>query len=406
MAAWAGSGAMALTGRADGPALGPPVGFVERLLVLEEELLAQSRQVGVPLELDVLALLGERAALAGFHRQGDRSCGGATRLLRAGDGWLALCLARPTDVELLAAWLGNALSWTEDPWSGVAPAVADRRTSELVADAALLGLPVAGLPAAVEAPPANALPVVETPCGDATPAPAAELLVVDLSSLWAGPLCAQLLGFAGARVIKVESTGRPDGARFGPPAFFDLLHTGHESVAVDFTSPEGRDDLRRLLEVADVVIEASRPRALQQLGIDAEALLREGRTRVWLSITGYGRTGDAAQRVAFGDDGAVAGGLVVWDEHGPCFCADAVADPLTGLVAATAVLRSVAAGGRRLLDVSLQGVAAHFAAEATGEPVPVNEGVTVAPPRARGPLGVAAPLGAHTGTVLAEIRRT
>ncbi len=414
--AWARSGAMALTGRADGPALGPPAGFVERVHALEERLQAESGRAGVALELDALALLGERAALAGLQRQGDRSCGGATRLLPAGDGWLALSLARPSDAELLAAWLGDAVAWAEDPWASVGPALADRGVSELVDGGTLLGLPVAALPAARDialqggdddAGPAAGLPVVATGFGDATPSAASDLLVVDLSSLWAGPLCAQLLGFAGARVVKVESKGRPDGARFGPPAFFDLLHAGHESVALDFATAEGRDNLRRLLEAADVVIEASRPRALRQLGIDAEALLRNGRPRVWLSITGYGRTGDGAQRVAFGDDGAVAGGLVVWDDHGPCFCADAVADPLTGLVAATAVLASVTAGGRWLLDVSLQGVAASFASDAADGPSLSSDGpVSVAAPRARPAMGVAAPLGAHTEAVMADIRRS
>ena len=52
---------------------------------------------------------------------------------------------------------------------------------------------------------------------------------------------------------------------------------------------------------------------------------------VWVSITGYGRDGPAAQRVAFGDDAAVAGGLIGGDRTDPVFCADAVADPLAGL---------------------------------------------------------------------------
>jgi hypothetical protein len=426
LAAWASSGAMALTGRASGPALGPPAGFVERLLSLEEKLVAEFERTGAALELDALALLGERAALAGLRRQGDRSCGGATRLLPAGDGWLALSLARPSDVDLLASWLGTAATGAAaDPWSSVAAAVAAQSVADLVERGALLGLPVAALPhrdaagppRPVNSSPASDLPVVATAFGDAAPGPVADLLVVDLSSLWAGPLCAQLLGSAGARVVKIESTGRPDGARFGPAAFFDLLHAGHESVALDFATAAGRDDLRRLLEAADVVIEASRPRALQQLGLDAEALLRTGRCRLWLSITGYGRTGEAAQRVAFGDDGAVAGGLVVWDGEGPCFCADAVADPLTGLVAATAILASVAAGGRWLLDVSLRDVAAHFAAGASagcgrseaaradGTVMTRGGPLAVASPRARPPRGEAAPLGTHTETVLAEVRR-
>lgn len=372
----------------------------------------------MPLEPVALALLGERAALAGLQRQGDRSCGGATRLLRAGDGWLALSLARPSDVELLAAWLDEPRSWGDDPWPDIAAAVAERTSAHLVEKGSILGLPVAALPPAVDARRGpDDLPVTATRFGEAAPVPASGLFVVDLSSLWAGPLCAQLVGFAGARVVKVESTRRPDGARFGPAAFFDLLHAGHESVALDFTSAEGRDDLRLLVQAADMVIEASRPRALQQLGIDAGALLRNGSVRVWVSITGYGRTGDAAARVAFGDDGAVAGGLVVWDDEGPCFCADAVADPLTGLVAATAVLEAVTGGGRWLLDVSLEAVAAHFAAgaaDAPGPAMPVRPDGTVltadgplsiAAPRARPARGTAPPLGRHTDAVLAEIRR-
>jgi hypothetical protein len=418
---------MAITGRAAGPPLGAPSGFVDRLRALEATLMLHSTQVGAPLEIDALGLLGERAALAGLQRGGDRSCGGATRLLPSRDGWLAVSLPRPSDIELLPAWLGHAgLSLGEDPWDGVARAVADRDAISLAVDAALLGLPVAALPMeAADLPPASrddrcafgSLPVIVTAAGAAPPAALAEMLVADLSSLWAGPLCAQLLGLAGARIVKIESTSRPDGARFGPAAFFDLLHAGHESVALDFTSAKGRDDLRRLLDAADVVIEASRPRALQQLGIDADALLRDGRARLWLSVTGYGRTGSAAQRVAFGDDGAVAGGLVVWDDDGPCFCADAVADPLTGLVAAAAVLGALAAGGRWLLDVSLRGVAAYFAADAAASPapaiaarpdgtVPTTGGpVPVAPPRARSPRGTAAPLGTHTEAVLAELHR-
>ena len=62
--------------------------------------------------------------------------------------------------------------------------------------------------------------------------------------------------------------------------------------------------------------------------------------------------------VGFGDDAAVAAGLVAWDEAGPCFCADAAADPATGLLAALAVVDHLAAGGRWLLDVALARVAA------------------------------------------------
>jgi crotonobetainyl-CoA:carnitine CoA-transferase CaiB-like acyl-CoA transferase len=63
--------------------------------------------------------------------------------------------------------------------------------------------------------------------------------------------------------------------------------------------------------------------------------------------------------VAFGDDASVAGGLVAWEaEDEPVFCGDALADPVTGIIAAAAVLEAVAAGGGVLLDVSMQRCAA------------------------------------------------
>ena len=186
-------------------------------------------------------------------------------------------------------------------------------------------------------------------------------LVVDLSSLWAGPLCGRLLRSAGARVVKVEGANRPDGARFGPPSFFALMNDGKEQVVVDLRTTAGIGELRKLLCAADVVIEASRPRALEQLGLDARSLAGESSARAWVAITGYGQSPPEREWVAFGDDAAAAGGLVVWDDEGPCFCADAVADPLTGLLAATAASIVLATGGRRLIDVALARTAAAVA---------------------------------------------
>src|SRR3546814_17564250 len=106
----------------------------------------------------------------------------------------------------------------------------------------------------------------------------------------------------GADVIKVEGSARPDGARRGPSAFFDLLNAGKRSVALDLQSPRGRAQLRELLRGADIVIEASRPRALRQMGIDAETLLHEQPQLTWLALHGYGRGEPQAQRVAYGDE--------------------------------------------------------------------------------------------------------
>jgi hypothetical protein len=87
-------------------------------------------------------------------------------------------------------------------------------------------------------------------------------------------------------------------------------------------------------------------------------LRASGGPRVWVSITGHGRE---ANRVGFGDDAAVAGGLVAWDEAEPCFAGDAIADPLAGIAAAGLVRSALTSGGRWLADVSLAGVAASVA---------------------------------------------
>jgi crotonobetainyl-CoA:carnitine CoA-transferase CaiB-like acyl-CoA transferase len=230
----------------------------------------------------------------------------------------------------------------------VAATVPSRTRAELVGRAALLGLPVAAL-GEVAAP---AQPVAATRVDDADAAALTRPpLVVDLSALWAGPLCTRVLADRGAEVVKVESPDRPDGARTGPPAFFERLNQGKREVVCDLRSSA----LRALLADADVVVVASRRRALEQVGLVAEDI----RPRVWLSITGYGR---AVDRVAFGDDAAVAGGLVASDARGPLFLADAVADPLSGIAAAAAVEAALCAGGRWLLDTSMSEVAAWVAA--------------------------------------------
>jgi hypothetical protein len=381
---WAASGGMALTGRADGAPVASPAPAFGLLSAVVAELAAVTRSTGVEVRADPGELVAGRAAVAGFRRRGRVSAGGSARLLRAADGWCAINLSRADDVGAVPAIVGllgvPAGVAGGDTW-GALEAAARGVTAEVLAGAAqVLGVPAGALPAgpagagAGGAAPGGRVGRMAERSGRTRLAGA---VVVDLSSMWAGPLCARLLGLAGAGVIKVETPDRPDGGRAGERRFFDWLHGGHRSVVLDFRSPSGRGALAALLAVADVVIEASRPRALAQLGLAPEMIPhRDG--QVWLSITGYGR-GDAAsaELVAFGDDAAVAGGLVGWTGDGPgegslagsgdgdpVFCADAIADPLTGLCGALAVARSVADGGGQLIDLSMRDVAAGFAAAA------------------------------------------
>jgi hypothetical protein len=391
---WADSGAMALTGLPDRP-MGPPAGLVEGI-----DRVARSFP-----GLDALALLGERAALMGLWRRGGASCGGSCRLLPCGDGFMAVSLPRADDMETVPAWLelDDRPESVPAMWSAVASHLQHGDPDLLLARAHLLGLPAARVGETV-----GHVGVVRTLLGEAPPRPEPAdgvaddltgLIVVDLSALWAGPLCGDLLARAGATVVKVESTQRPDGARRGPTEFFDLLNGRKRSVVLDFQDHSGVRILHDLVRQADVVIEASRPRALAQLGLHGPDLVRAGGPQVWVSITGHGRGGEAANRVAFGDDAAAAGGLVVWRGGVPLFCADAVADPLTGLTAADACLGALAEGGRWLLDVSMSAVSAAF----SGPTLPAPRELVVAPPRARPVERPASGFGADTTDVLSEL---
>jgi crotonobetainyl-CoA:carnitine CoA-transferase CaiB-like acyl-CoA transferase len=130
--------------------------------------------------------------------------------------------------------------------------------------------------------------------------------------------------------------------RQGQPAFFALLNHPKRHVAI----PWHRDALLPLIAEADIVIEAARPRALRQLGIDADALVRE-RGLIWITITAHGATGEEANWVGFGDDVAVAAGLSAELERvtgRAGFVGDAIADPLTGIEAAACAWHAWAQG--------------------------------------------------------------
>ena len=377
---------MALTGTTDTP-LGPPAPLLDGLDRL-------SRRIG---HLDPLTLLSVRAALLGLGRGGTTSCGGGCRLLRTDDAWIAVSLVRPDDIEAVPAWLecGPVPAPTEAMWDAVATAVAPKDAADVVERGILLGLPIALVGGAPARPPVDA-----TALGVAAArADLDGLRVVDLTSLWAGPLCGDLLARAGALVTKVESLARPDGARRGPVAFFDLLNGHKRSVALDLTAERDRTQLAALVASADVVLEASRPRALEQLGLSASDVVASGGPQVWVSITGYGRGGAGSERVAFGDDAAAGGGLVADEMGQPRFCGDAIADPLSGLSAFDACVEALESGGRWLLDVSMSAVAGSMA----GPTLPLADGLVAAPPRARTVARPAPPFGAHTAEVLAEL---
>ena len=405
---WARSGAMILTGEPEAPprfAAGPVASAAAGAG------LALSALAPVPdlARLDAAALLGERAALAGLERRGRISAGGSARFVATRDGCIVVNLSRDEDWRSIAAWLEcDALGGLDraderERWRALESMTVDVTSRHLVDRGRLLGLAITDAPRRIER--ASAFYRLEA-ASQAEPAnPQRPIRLLDLSSLWAGPLASSLLGLAGFEVLKVESPGRPDGARLGPAAFFDLMNGGKDGCALDLRASRDRSLFERLLDRADVVLESARPRALEQLGYAAADWVGQRSGRLWVSLTGYGRAAPMRDWIAYGDDAAVAaglgwslpaGGAAIDDADAPCFCADAVADPLAGLHAAVATLAHHRAGIGGVLDVALFDVAryaAGFEAGALTAPIErrdagwqiVVNGArhAIAPPRAR-----------------------
>jgi hypothetical protein len=346
----AAAGATWLTGAVERPAI---IDFplIERARALCRATGDLSARVGSAVMLDERSVFFERSAERGFRRLGETSVNGSCRLLRCADGWVACNLPRHDDAVLVAAALGHE-ERPADPWPAVEVAAARSDAGSFVEQLQLFGLAVAVLGESANDEPVRFVRLGSS--GGIRPRP----LVVDFSAMWAGPLCAQVLGRCGAEVVTVEDPTRPDGARLGDPAMYERFHRGHRLARISFSSDAGRRELHRLVEQADVVIESSRPRALGALGLGPETFLGSRTGRCWISITGYGRSGGRANRAAFGDDAAVGGGLVAWEAGRPVFVADAVADPTSGLFAAFGGLAALTAGGGYHVDVSMSAAAA------------------------------------------------
>jgi hypothetical protein len=372
-------------------------------------------------------LLGERAMLSGMRIPGRESAGGGCRLFDALDDTIALNLSRAPDRELLPALFEtDAFDVTDD--EVIAEFVARCNAASLVTRGRSMGLAISaehethgwslGLATAARQ---EMRDVPSNPCVPLAPGCFANAhrrsrpRVVDLSALWAGPLASHLLWLAGAEVIKVESRKRPDAMRNGDSQFYSLLNQGKSSVVVDLADHNDRLALRALISTADIVIEASRPRALMQLGFDAAEIVATTPGLVWITITGHGATDEPASWVGFGDDCAVAAGLSgalreVTGRTG--FVGDAIGDPITGIFAADAVWSAWQSrqGGR--IGIALSDVVAYCLARCrernpallreqllnwsanAGAPFPVVQ---------RRAIGNASAFGEHTGIVLRQV---
>jgi formyl-CoA transferase len=180
--------------------------------------------------------------------------------------------------------------------------------------------------------------------------PLAGLVVVAVEQAVAAPFCTARLADAGARVIKIE---RPEGdfARFyddaapGGSSYFVWLNRGKESVVLDLRLEVARGQLRALIARADVLVQNLKPGAMGRMGLAAEDLCREQPGLICCSISGYGDSGELADRKAYDLLVQAESGLasITGGPEGPARVGISVVDIATGAAAYAAVLEAVIA---------------------------------------------------------------
>ncbi|MDX3689068.1 CoA transferase [Streptomyces europaeiscabiei] len=185
--------------------------------------------------------------------------------------------------------------------------------------------------------------------------PLSHLRVLDLATLFAGPLAATMLGDFGAEVIKIEHPTKPDPSRGHGPSkngvglWWKLLGRNKRTLTLNLSTPGGRDTLLRLAATADVIIENFRPGTLEKWGLGWKELSAANPRLVLARVTGFGQFGPYAHRPGFGTLAeAMSGFAAITGEPDapPVLPPFGLADSIAGLATAYAVMTALAARDR------------------------------------------------------------
>jgi crotonobetainyl-CoA:carnitine CoA-transferase CaiB-like acyl-CoA transferase len=188
-----------------------------------------------------------------------------------------------------------------------------------------------------------------------TTTPLSGLRVLDLATLFAGPLAATMLGDFGAEVIKVEHPTKPDPSRGHGPSkdgiglWWKLLGRNKRTITLDLSKPGGRDTFLRLAATADVIIENFRPGTLEKWDVGWAELSAANPRLVLARVTAFGQFGPYAHRPGFGTLAeAMSGFAAITGEPDapPTLPPFGLADSIAGLATAYAVMTALAARDR------------------------------------------------------------
>ncbi|MFG1769974.1 CaiB/BaiF CoA transferase family protein [Nocardia salmonicida] len=181
--------------------------------------------------------------------------------------------------------------------------------------------------------------------------PLADLRVVEMGQLIAGPFAGQLLGDLGAEVIKLESPGTGDPMRqwgreqsAGKSLWWPVVARNKKSVTCDLRDPAGQQLARQLIERADIVIENFRPGTMERWGLGFDRLREHNPGLIMVRVTGYGQSGPYSPRAGYGSIGEAMGGIryVTGDpDHAPARAGISLGDSLAAVFATIGTLAAV-----------------------------------------------------------------
>jgi formyl-CoA transferase len=171
--------------------------------------------------------------------------------------------------------------------------------------------------------------------------------VLDIATIFAGPLAAALLGDFGADVVKVEHPENGDWLRHigkrkhGVSLFWKQVNRNKRCVTLDLSKGEGQQIFKRMIEETDILIENFRPGTLERWGIGWDALSRINPGLIMLRVTGFGQTGPYKNRPGFGTLAEAMSGfahITGWPDGPPTLPPFGLADGITAIAGAFAVM--------------------------------------------------------------------
>jgi len=180
--------------------------------------------------------------------------------------------------------------------------------------------------------------------------PLADLRVLDVSTILAGPLCCRILGDFGADVVKVEHPRAGDSMRGhgrqknGVPLWWKEISRNKRTIGLDLKAPAGAEVFRRLAATADVLVENFRPGTLERWGLGPQELHAINRGLVIVRLTGFGQTGPYAQRPGFGTLAEAMSGFAAMTgepDGPPTLPSFGLADSICGIAASSAALMAL-----------------------------------------------------------------